>query len=257
MRENFSIVIICKNEADIIGVVLQSAAGLTDDVLVYDTGSSDNTVELCKSFGVRVIEGEWLGYGKSKYTAVNLAKYDWVLSIDADEALDDELRQSLATTTFSADTVYRLRFKNFLGAKWLRWGEWGNDKHIRLFNRKFVNWNDADIHEELVIPKDFAVATLKGCILHYTMKDLEEYSHKVVKYALLNAGKYFAAGKRSRWWKLYLSPGFTFTKHFVFELGFLDGWRGLTSAYMTAYYTHLKYARLQELWDEKQKLQNH
>ncbi|HEX8315921.1 MAG TPA: glycosyltransferase family 2 protein [Flavisolibacter sp.] len=252
MNNPLSIVIVCKNEEGNIERVLQSIIGLTDDVLVYDNGSTDNTVSILRQYGVRVHQGEWLGYGKTKRQAVSLAKYDWVLSIDADEAPDEELQNSLRTVSLTNNNeVYEIRFKNLLGEKHLRWGEWGSDKHIRLFNRQLVNWNEAPVHEALLIPPSAVIKSLPGAILHRTMKDTVEYSHKMVRYALLNAEKYFAQGKKSTWIKRYINPPFSFIKHYIFQLGFLDGWEGLVSARMTAYYTFLKYARLYELWRKK------
>lgn len=252
MKEKFSIVIVCKNEEENIERVLQSVEGLTDDVFVYDNGSTDNTISILDKYGARIYRGDWLGYGKTKRQAVMLARYDWILSIDADEALDEELQESLRTIEFQGvNVVYEIIFKNLLGDKHLKWGEWGSDKHIRLFNRQLVNWNEAVVHEALVIPTSVLVKKLRGAVLHRTMKDTVEYSHKMVRYALLNAEKYFTQGKRSSWAKRYLSPGFSFIKHYVFQFGFLDGWAGLLSARMTTFYTFLKYARLHELWKEK------
>ena len=249
MSSQFSIVIVCKNEEDSIERVLKSAVGLTDDLLVYDNGSTDDTVSILHQYGARVHQGEWLGYGATKKKAVMLAKYDWVLSIDADEALDEPLQNSLRHASLAdPQIVYQLKFKNLLGEKHLHWGEWGSDKHIRLFNRRFVNWDDAIVHESLIIPSSAVVKNLQGAVLHRTMKDTVEYSEKMVRYALLNAEKYFAKGKKSTWTKRYISPRFSFLKHYIFQLGFLDGWEGLLAARMTSFYTFLKYARLHELW---------
>ena len=252
MTYQFSIVIVCKNEENNIGRVLKSTAGLTDDVFVYDNGSTDNTVAILQQYDARVHRGEWLGYGATKKKAVLLAKYDWVLSIDADEALDENLQKSLRQISFTdPQVVYQLNFKNLLGEKHLRWGEWGSDKHIRLFNREFVNWDDAIVHESLIIPPSAVVKKLDGAVLHRTMTDTVEYSEKMVRYALLNAEKYFANGKKSSWTKRYISPRFSFLKHYIFQLGFLDGWEGLLAARMTSFYTFLKYARLHELWQQR------
>ena len=248
MNQNLSIVIICKNEKGNIERVLQSILTVCDDIVVYDSGSTDGTVELLQNYPVQVHQGQWMGFGKTKQYAVSLAKRDWVLCLDADEAIDEQLRQSLATLSFhNKNTVYKIRFKNLLGNKHLQWGEWGGDKHIRLFNRQVVSWDDAIIHERLVIPGGVVVQPLKGSVLHRTMKDTVEYSHKMVNYALLNAEKYHRQGKKAGWIKRRISPSFTFAKHYIFQLGFLDGWEGLLSARMTAFYTFLKYARLHEL----------
>lgn len=252
MNKNFSVVIICKNEKGNIERVLQSLVEVTDDIVVYDSGSTDGTLEVLQQFPVRVVEGPWMGFGKTKRHAVSMAYRNWVLCLDADEALDAALQQSLKNLHFEGDRiVYRLRFKNLLGEKHLRWGEWGGDRHIRLFNRTVVNWNEAIIHESLQIPPAVTVQLLKGYVLHRTMKDTVEYSNKMVQYALLNAEKYYAQGKKSTRLKRWVAPQFAFAKHYLFQLGFLDGWEGLLSARMTAFYTFLKYARLQELWEGK------
>jgi glycosyltransferase involved in cell wall biosynthesis len=248
MNNNFSIVIICKNEKGNIERVLQSAVGVTTDIVVYDSGSTDGTLAVLHKFSVQVHQGEWMGFGKTKQHAVSLAKHDWVLCIDADEALDEVLQKSLNELSFDDEnTVYQIRFKNLLGNKHLRWGEWGGDKHIRLFNRQKVVWDDAIIHERLLIPSSAKVQQLKGHILHRTMNDTVEYSQKMVHYALLNAEKYYQQGKRATWFKRYLNPPFSFIKYYILQFGFLDGWEGLLSARMTAFYTFLKYARLHEL----------
>src|SRR5258705_3230387 len=147
-----SVVIICKNEADVIGKTLQSLDGLSDNIIVYDNGSTDNTFEQIKKFNVQPHRGTWEGFGKTKNKAVALAKYDWILSLDADEAIDEELKRSLLALKLTEENdVYEIRFKNFLGNKYLKFGEWGSDKHIRLFNRKITQWDDAAVHEELLM----------------------------------------------------------------------------------------------------------
>jgi glycosyltransferase involved in cell wall biosynthesis len=245
----FSIVIICKNEAHIIGQSLQSLQGVCDDIIVYDNGSTDGTLQTLSKYGVRVIEGPWEGFGKTKNTAISFAKYDWILSLDADEAIDGKLKQALLSWQPEADnTVYNFKFKNFLGERHLAFGEWGSDSHIRLFNRQLVKWNEAAVHEELVFPPSVQIKKMNGYILHRTMKDLLDYSDKMVQYAMLGAQKYFEKGRRPSWVKLHLSPGFNFFKFYFLKLGFLDGYPGYMSAKMTAWYTFMKYARLKELW---------
>ena len=247
-----SIVIVCRNEAHIITRSLETLAGITDDILVYDNGSTDGTQELVKSFGVRLYEGAWEGFGKTKNRAIMLAKYDWILSLDADEGIDETLRRSLCEwQPGEMLEVFELSFKNFLGERHLAFGEWGNDSHVRIFNRLQVKWNDAPVHEELLFPPGIIVKKMKGYVLHRTMKDLLDYSHKMVHYAMLGAQKYFEQGKRPNWIKLHLSPGFNFIKFYFFKLGFLDGYPGYLSAKMTAWYTFMKYARLKELWKRR------
>ncbi|HEX6192334.1 MAG TPA: glycosyltransferase family 2 protein [Chitinophagaceae bacterium] len=251
---NFSIVIVCRNEVDNIGRTLQSLQGLTDDIVVFDNGSSDGTQDIVKKYSARLIEGDWEGFGKTKHKATMLARHDWILSLDADEAIDEELRKSLLGVHFDNDlTVYDISFKNFIGNKYLKYGEWGGDHHVRLFNRTRVNYNHAHVHETLVMPSNSVVKKLKGFVLHQTMRDIEEYSQKMVKYAMLNALKYHQQGKTASWFKIRLSPGFTFLNYYILKLGFLDGHAGYVCAKMTAWYTFMKYARLRELNDASAK----
>jgi glycosyltransferase involved in cell wall biosynthesis len=215
---------------------------------LYDNGSSDATINIARQFNVSIHQGHWEGYGKTKRTALSLAKYDWILSLDADEAIDDELKNSLlAINPGNEKIVYEIAFKNFLGNKHLRFGEWGIDKHIRLFNRKLVNWDDAPVHEKLIMPKDVSIKKLSGYILHQTVKDMPDYSQKTMRYAMLNAEKYYRQGKRSSWLMLWVAPGFAFFKYYILKLGFLDGHEGYVCARMTSIYTFLKYTRLKEL----------
>ncbi len=248
LMRSLSVVIVCKNEAGIIEQTLKSLQGLTDDIVVYDNGSTDGTIEKAKALNVQVRQGSWEGFGKTKRKAIALAKYDWILSLDADEAIDPLLKKSLLEFEPANEKIVgEIKFKNFFVDKWLRFGEWGNDKHIRLFNRKQVNWNDAAVHEKLILPEGASVKRIEGNVLHKTVKSVEEYKQKMQQYALLNAGKYHQAGKKATWIKRYGSPVFTFINYYIFRLGFLDGHEGYLCAKISAWYTSLKYKRLREL----------
>ena len=250
--QKISVVIICKNEEEEIGRCLQSVQGLTDDIVVLDNGSIDNTKNIVRNAGARLIEESWEGFGKTKNKATSLAKYNWVLNLDADESIDQELKEALSNLQLDSDNeVFEIKFKNFLGDTYLRFGEWGGDKHIRLFNRNKVSWNEARVHEGLLFPPGIKVKKVKGFVLHYTVKNVAEFAEKMRRYALLNAEKYAEAGKKSSWLNIYAAALFSFMKYYIFKLGFLDGWAGWICAKMTSYYTYIKYARLLELNKEK------
>jgi len=245
---DISVVIITKNEAHIIANTLQSLGAVSNDIVVVDSGSTDETVQICKQFNASVIETNWGGYGVNKNKGIAAAKNDWILSLDADESIDAELQRSLVQLTSPGENeVFNLRYKNFFCNKWIRFGEWGFDTHVRLFNRKKVRWNDAGVHEELIFPDPVKVTRLKGNILHYTVSNPQEYADKTNNYAMMNAKKYFAAGKRSNFFKQYLSPAFAFLQHYIFRLGFLDGREGFIIAKTTARYTFLKYKYLNQM----------
>ena len=253
---SISAVIITKNEAHIIGTTLQSIRDVVDEVIIVDSGSTDESVAICRQYGASIIETGWDGYGANKNKGIDAAAHDWILNIDADEALDTTLQQSLKKAHLQDEnTVYEFKFKNFFCGKWIRFGEWAGDKHVRLFNRKKVRWNSAAVHESLTIDSNTIAIQMEGWILHYTTKDMEEYISKTVSYAKLNARKYFAQGKKAGFFKLRLAPGFSFFQHYILRLGFLDGWEGYLIARTTGWYTFLKYSFLKELY-RKQNMQS-
>jgi len=250
-RMEISVVIITKNEAHIIANTLRSLQSVTRDIVIVDSGSTDNTIAICKQFNAHVIETGWNGYGINKNMGIQAAKNDWILSLDADEAIDEQLQQSLSQLTFPDNQeVFDVRFKNFFCNKWIRFGEWGFDSHIRLFNRTTVHWNNAAVHENLVFPTAVKVTRLKGHILHYTVQSRQEYDNKTDYYARMNAKKYVAAGKRPNPFKQFFSPVFAFFQHYIFRLGFLDGAEGFIIAKTTARYTFLKYHYRKEMTDK-------
>lgn len=252
--KKISVVIICKNEERIIGTTLNSVSSVADEIIVYDSGSTDNTIRIAQDHNAKVFEGPWEGYGKNKQNAIAAASNNWIINIDADEVLDKVLQNSISSLPLDDEKIaYKIRFKNFIGHKSLKWGEFGFDSHVRLFNRKYVKWDGSNIHEQLLIPPDVKIKVLSGHILHYTMTDTKEFVEKTIRYALLNAEQYFKNGKRSSFIKQYLAPPFTFIKNYFFKLGFLDGRMGFFSARMSGFYTFLKYSRLHELHAEKQK----
>ena len=252
--QKLSVVMVCKNGAKVIGETIKSFSGLTDDILVYDNGSTDNTKEIVRQCNARLVEGSWEGFGKTRNKANALAKYDWILSLDADEAIDEELKEYLLQQDLANEKeVFKLKFKNFLGDKWLRFGEWGDDKHIRLFNRLKIKWNDADVHETLLLPGDVNVILALGYVLHKTAINVAEFENKMENYAMLNAEKYFKQRISAGPLRKFVSAIFSFTKNYIFKLGFLDGKTGFQCARINARYTFLKYKKLHELNQQSRK----
>lgn len=249
-----SVVIITRNEAHIIGNTLQSLQGLTDDIVIVDSGSTDDTIAICKKFSALVIETSWDGYGPNKNKGIDAAKYDWILNIDADEAIDEILKGHLLQLNEKDDgIVFEATFRNFFCGKHIRFGEWSGDKHIRFFNRKKVRWNDAAVHEELLLPENVEIKKLNGNILHYTSNNIDDHILKTIAYAKLNAEKYFRQNKKAGFFNLRIAPRLNFIQHYVLRLGFLDGWEGYFIARTTAWYTFLKYSYLKEMNNRSQK----
>jgi len=245
---SISVVIITKNEAHIIGTTLQSLQGITDDIVIVDSGSTDTTLAIAQQFGAKIIETTWEGYGQNKNKGIAAAKYNWILNLDADEAIDDTLKSAIINLDFNNENaVYNFKFKNYFCNKWIRFGEWSGDKHIRLFNRNKIQWNTAAVHEGLTLQNTNTVILLPGNVLHYTTQHIDEYIDKTIEYAKLNAKKYHQQGKQAGFFKLYIAPGLTFIQHYILQLGFLDGREGFMIAKTTAWYTFLKYSFLKEL----------
>jgi glycosyltransferase involved in cell wall biosynthesis len=248
MNTPISVVIICNNESHIIGKTIAAVQGFTDDVVVVDSGSTDGTQQAVAATGARLVETNWEGYGPNKNKGVAVAVHDWILSIDADEVVNEELTQQLRDITLTdPTTVYTILFRVFLGDKMIRYGEWSNDAHIRLYNRRHTGWDTAQVHESLQLPAGTKVATLKGYIHHYTSRNIHDFALKTINYAMLNAMKYHQQGKRAGWIICRVAPAFSFINNFLLRLGFLDGEAGYIVAKMNAWYTWLKYARLREL----------
>ena len=246
--QKISVVIVAKDEAEIIGQTILSLSGLTDDVFIADTGSKDDTINIARSLGARVESLTWEGFGRTKNKALERAVYDWVLFLDADESIDAGLKRSLQELEpENPSMVYKIRFKNFIGGQRMSYGEWGNERKIKVFNRKYAKWDDAEIHEKILTGQGGGVKTLEGFVVHSLMKDLGEYAAKMNRYGELMAQKYYQQGKKAGWFKLYLYPAFRFLQLYIFKLGLLDGRMGFAAAYFGAYYAFLKYHRLKEL----------
>ena len=245
---SFSIVIVTKNAEHKIGRLLNSLEGLSDDVVVIDTGSTDATVSIVEGAGVKVHHLPWKGYGKSKNEAIGFAKYDWILSLDSDEKIDDELYSQLKKWKPTSDaTVHQVLWKNFFGDQWIRHSDWGNSWKKRLFNKHVVKWDDAIAHEDLTSDRALQFVKFNGYLEHYTFIDSKEYASKMINSAMITAEKYHQMGKKVGLLKLIFAPAYSFVKTYFFKLGFLDGYKGWLIAKTTAYYTFIKYARLKEL----------
>lgn len=243
-----SIVIITKNEANIIAECLKKAVQITGDIVVIDSGSTDATPEIAAAYGCRVVRTSWDGYGANKNKGASLAKYDWILSIDADEMPDDELINSLHQLKLGDPSiVYDIRFRSYFGEKAIRFGSWGRDHHIRLFNRGAVRWSETMVHETLLLTGNTRVKKMAGRLHHYSVKNAEEYNRKCGYYAKLCAKKYFTAGKKATAVKLYLSPIFGFLKNYILYLGFLDGREGWEIARIMLKNTRRKYHFLNQM----------
>jgi glycosyltransferase involved in cell wall biosynthesis len=255
-----SVVIITKNEAEVITRCINAAKLITDDIIIVDNDSTDGTADIALASGCNVYHENWDGYGANKNKGVAFAKYDWILSIDADEVADEELIGALHELKLDdPKVVYDINFKSYFGQKPINFGTWGRDHHIRLFNRQLVKWSEPLVHETLILPAGIVTKKLEGRLHHYSARDRQEYLNKTIYYAGLSAGKYLICGKKATFVKLYVAPAFHFLKNYVAFLGFLDGREGWIISRMIAKHTSMKYRLLKQhagcSYQEIQKIQ--
>ncbi|MCB0520807.1 MAG: glycosyltransferase family 2 protein [Lewinellaceae bacterium] len=246
-----SAVIITFNVADTIGACLAALRQVCREILVLDSFSDDGTVEICKEMGARVVPHQWLGFSQTKNLGNEMATHDWILSIDSDEVLSDELIATLRNLSPEEGKVYSLdRLTNYCG-NWIRHSGWYPDWKVRLFNSKQVHWQGDFVHETLAIPSDFQELRLKGKLFHYSYKDSDDHLRRIEKYARLSAQEKFQKGEKPSWLKMYLSPLARFFKTYFLKMGFLDGRAGWIISTRNAYMIRLRYRMLNELWHDK------
>jgi glycosyltransferase involved in cell wall biosynthesis len=252
MKRNISVVMITKNEENILGQTLQAVQSVTDDIIIMDTGSKDATLEIGKSFNASIFESTWLGFGPTKNLAITHAKHDWILNLDADEELSPGLIEELNKLELSNESVvYEMKFVNYYLNKPLHWGHFKGDKHVRLFNKKTASWNDALVHENLTYKSAVTTVLLQNPIQHHTVRTVDQILDKIVRYSRDTASKSQAKGKKANLIKMVVAPPFHFLNSYIFRLGFLDGYPGFVAAAFHSIYKFLKVFFLYELNKEK------
>lgn len=243
-----SAVVITLNEAENIGRCLDSLAGVADEIIVADSGSTDATIKIAEAKGAKVLHQDWLGFAGQKNWANALAAHDLILSLDADEELSPELVASIraARSDDQTDAWSFHRRTNYCG-KWIRYTSWHPDVKIRLFDRRKARWEGDYVHETLKLDEGAKVGKLSGDCNHYTTKSLEQHAKVVDRFTTLKAKEMQAKGKRATFIHLVVKPPVKFFVSFFIKRGFLDGWEGFLISKMNAYATFLKYAKLKQL----------
>ena len=214
-----------------------------DEIVVIDSGSADRTTELAENLGARVIESPWRGYAGQKNWAAERATYDWILSLDADEALSEGLEGELWNLKKNGpkyDAYTMPRLAQYLG-RWILHCGWYPDRKVRLYNRHKARWVGDFVHESVQVRG--RLGHLESNLLHFTCDSLSEHLKTMDRYTTLAAEELVSRKTRVGWRHLILDPAWTFTKTYFVHRGFLDGIEGLTIAYMAALYTFLKYAK--------------
>jgi glycosyltransferase involved in cell wall biosynthesis len=247
--QKLSAIIIAKNEAANLPRCLASLQGISDEVVVVDSGSTDATPDICASYGARWIEHPWCGFSEQKNFANSIAAYDLLFSIDADEAVTDELRASILHVKAygGTDVAYAMnRLTNYCG-HWIHHCGWYPDDKVRIFNRNAAHW-DGQVHETLVLAPGTTVEKLHGDLTHYSYYAVSDHYARTDKYAALGAAEAFARGKRVSFLKMWTHTVWRFIRDYLFKQGFLDGRYGFVVCKVNAWGTLRKYSKLRALW---------
>ena len=245
-----SVVIITYNEEKNIGRCLDSIKAVADDIVVVDSFSTDKTEEICKAKGARFVQHHFHGHIEQKNWAVTQAKYPYVLSLDADEALSAKLTASIleAKKTWTHDGYYVNRLTNYCG-KWIRHCGWYPDEKLRLLDSRKGKWSGTNPHDKYELAAgDETAGYLKGDILHYSYYTIEDHYKQVNYFTDILSKAQYHKKKRASLIKLWISPVFKFIVDYFFRLGFLDGRSGFIICRISAYATFLKYKKLRNLY---------
>jgi glycosyltransferase involved in cell wall biosynthesis len=241
-----SATIITFNEERNVARVIESLR-CCDEILVLDSGSNDRTVEIANKLGARVVEASWHGYAAQKNIAAELAAYDWILALDADESLSEALEAEIwqiKKTGPKYDGFTVPRMAQYLG-RWILHSGWYPDRKVRLFDRRKASWVGEFVHESVRV--EGLVGHLQSNLLHFTCNSLSEHLRTMDGYTTLAAQEIVTREKSVHFGKLLFDPPWTFFRTYVLKLGFLDGVEGLAIAYMAALYNFVKYSKARDM----------
>ena len=244
-----SVVIITYNEEKNIARCLDSVKEVADDIIVLDSFSKDNTKKICLEKGARFFEHAFDGHIQQKNRAIKYAANDFVLSLDADEALDETLQKSILEVkkNFTKEGYYMNRLTNYCG-HWVKHCGWYPDKKLRLWDRSKGEWRGINPHDKYeLFEGDEKAGNLKGDILHFSYYSVEDHYKQVDYFTDIASKAYFANGNKAPLYKLIVNPVAKFIDHYFLKLGFLDGKARYLISKISAYATYLKYKKLRAL----------
>lgn len=243
-----TVAIITYNEENNIGRCISSLLPIADEILVVDSYSTDKTEEIAKGLGARFVTNPFIGHIEQKNFALDLATHDYVLSLDADEALSPELLQEIKAVknNFQYEGYKFNRLTNYNG-HWVRHSGWYPDTKLRLVKKDLARWGGENPHDILKMKNNEKVGWLQGDLLHYSYDSIAAHVTQTDKFTTIAAHAAFKHGKRSSIFKIVTRPIFKFLRDYFFKRGFLDGRYGFIICSINALYALLKYSKLHEL----------
>jgi glycosyltransferase involved in cell wall biosynthesis len=252
MAISLSAVIITFNEERNIERCLASLQGVADEIVVIDSFSKDKTAEICAKYEVKFIENPFAGHIQQKNFAIDQASNEWILSLDADEALTEELKTSILEMKNNPTYLgYRFnRLTNYCG-HWVKYCGWYPDTKTRLVNRNHARWQGVNPHDRLDMNESQEVGFLKGDLLHYSYYTREDHLKQIEYFGKIASTELYNRGGRSNWLKIGIKVIAQFFKSFILKRGFMDGTTGFTISRLSAYATYRKYVMLLNLQRQK------
>lgn len=243
-----SVVIITFNEEQNIRRCIESVKAVADDVVVIDSFSEDRTVEIALSLGAKVKQSTFSGYINQKNKAINEASNNYVLLLDADEFLSDELAASiLKEKEHFKYKAYSMKRCNIFRGSYIRHGLWYPDRKLRLFDKRYGYCGGLNPHDMILMKEEMKVKLLEGDMFHHTFNNIEEYRTRNNQVSTIMAQSLFDAGIKKSRAKIFLSPLWSFINGYFLRLGFLEGYNGIIIAMFTAQQSFSKYQKLREL----------
>ena len=243
-----SVGIITFNEEKILPVTLKAASKVADEIVIVDSNSSDGTVEIARNFGAKVYDEEWKGFGPQKNSVIEKCSGEWILLIDADEELSEDLINKInkiKNGTYDYQ-VYQINRCSVCFGKELKHGGWSNQYATRLWKKGSVKVSDNLVHEDYIT--DCEIGKIKEKINHYSYITMKDYFDRFNRYTTLGAEEYYKRGKKSGILKIILNPMYKFFRMYFLRLGFLDGIEGFVIACTSSMYSMVKYFKLREIY---------
>lgn len=247
--------IIVKNAQKTVKECLESLSEF-GEIILLDNQSSDETIKIARQFGrtypnLRIEQSEFIGFGALKNLAVSLATNEWILSIDSDEVLEIEALNEIKALSLDEKSIIALPRKNLYNGEWIKACGWYPDFVWRIFNKNFTHFNDNFVHESVIIPPNARKIQLKGSLKHYAFKDIESIIAKMNRYTSFSANEKFEKGRKTSFCAAIFRFFLTFFRDYILRKGFLYGYKGFIVALLNAEGAFYRYAKLYELYKDK------
>jgi glycosyltransferase involved in cell wall biosynthesis len=248
MGIQLSVVIITFNEEKNIARCIDSVLGVADEIIIIDSFSNDKTKEICLNYNLLFLENKFEGHIEQKNFAISQSSNPYILSLDADECLDDKSRADILAVknNWTHDGYFFNRLNNYCG-HWVRHGGWYPDRKLRLWDSRLGSWQGKNPHDEYRMNINSKIKYLNSNILHYTLASTEDHINQIEYFTTIGAKASFESGVKSSYPKMYLAAAIKFFKDYFIKRGFLDGQTGYQIARLSAWASYLKYKKMFDL----------